>query len=251
MIRGEEGRGRLRDGQHPARILAVAVAMLVIAGCGGTSKSSTQAAPTTSTAADTGKPDLSRLVLRGSQVGPGYRLQKRPDGHGVDGFVTLDLCGFAFHSEALRVDRLQVDYGRGKNNAMSNEVVTYLPGGARTAMREFAKAIRQCPTRPVGSHIANVPKSTYRLRRITTHGLLPGSIAVAEKASAIVKGRRVSATTVVVYQVDGDTLSGIYVYAPHKLAAHERMALKVAAESAANLRRAARDEQSAAGLNSE
>jgi hypothetical protein len=35
---------------------------------------------------------LSRVALRPAQVGPGYRLQERPDSHCVQACVTLDLC---------------------------------------------------------------------------------------------------------------------------------------------------------------
>src|SRR5918911_5117485 len=71
-------------------------------------------------------PVLTRVVLRAAQVGPGYRLQQRPDGHGVRGLVTLDLCGFSFPSERLRTARLQVNYVRsGSTVRLSNEVVTY------------------------------------------------------------------------------------------------------------------------------
>ncbi len=58
------------------------------------------------------QPKLTALVLKGNQVGPGYRLLQRPDGYGVAGFVTLDMCGFTFRSEQLRTARLQVNYVR-------------------------------------------------------------------------------------------------------------------------------------------
>ena len=49
------------------------------------------------------------IVLRPAQVGPGYRLQVRPDSYGARGFVTLDLCGFDFPSQSLWTNRIQVD----------------------------------------------------------------------------------------------------------------------------------------------
>src|SRR4051794_216979 len=84
------------------------------------------------------QPKLAALVLKGGQVGPGYRLVQRPDGHGVSGLVTLDICGFRFRSEQLRTDRLQVNYVRsGEPVKASNEVVTYRPGGSVQAMKEL------------------------------------------------------------------------------------------------------------------
>ena len=83
-------------------------------------------------------PILNRLVLKGPQVGAGYKLVQRPDGHGARGYVTLDMCGFVFPSENLRTDRLQVNYKRaGTAVELSNEVVSYRPGGAAQSLQEI------------------------------------------------------------------------------------------------------------------
>ena len=97
-------------------------------------------------------PNLAKLLLTPSQVGPGYRLVQRPDGHGVKGIVTLDMCGYRFASEKLRTNRLQVNYVHpGTSVTLSNEIVTYQPGGATQALEEVAYAASHCPTAPLKS----------------------------------------------------------------------------------------------------
>src|SRR5207244_6861793 len=100
---------------------------------------------------------LRALVLRASQVGPGYALKERTDGQGVRGLVTLDMCGYDFRSESLRAARLQVDYEAPRKPHVSNEVVRYRPGGVTQAFREIMQAWRTCPRGPVESRIQGVP----------------------------------------------------------------------------------------------
>jgi hypothetical protein len=180
---------------------------------------------------------LTRVVLRPSQVGPGYRLQQRPDGHGVRGLVTLDLCGFTFPSERLRTARLQVNYvRRGAAVQLSNEVVTYSRGGAEQALREVAHAARHCPRGPVGSTVAGVPKLTYRIGWIHDRRLLPGAVALRVRASGMHNGKRVAVTTLGVYQVRRNVLSGVYTYG-RSFRAELPVGLQAAAQSALNLKK--------------
>jgi hypothetical protein len=180
---------------------------------------------------------LTRVVLRPAQVGPGYRLQQRPDGHGVRGFVTLDLCGFTFPSESLRTARLQVDYvRRGAAVQLSNEVVTYLPGGAQQALHEVAYAARHCPRHAVGSTVAGVPKLTYRIAWVHDRRLLPGAVALRVRASGMHNGKRVEETTLGVYQARGNVLSGVYTFG-RSIRAQLPIGLHAAAQSALNLKR--------------
>ena len=84
-------------------------------------------------------PDVQKLVLTPTQVGPSYVMIQRSDGRGVKNTVTLNVCGAAstYPSESRRLTRLQVDYLKQKSTlGLSNEVVTYRPGGAAQAMRE-------------------------------------------------------------------------------------------------------------------
>jgi hypothetical protein len=186
-------------------------------------------------AAGGGQPKPSSVVLKGAQVGPGYRLVERPDGRGVAGFVTLDMCGFRFASETLRTDRLQVNYvHQGSPVQLSNEVVSYQPGGAAQAMREVAAAVATCPKTPVSSTVRGVGPLTYRLQRLTTSHLLPGAIALRLSVSGPMYGKHVSETTVAIYQRRGSVLSAVYGWAGTQQK-RESLAVHAAAASASNL----------------
>jgi hypothetical protein len=183
----------------------------------------------------TASADLTHVILAPAQVGPGYRLEERPDGHGVKGYVTLDMCGFVFRSEALRTDRLQVNYMRPGSVALSNEVVLYQPGGARQALHEVETAIRHCPPGPVRSRVEGLEHVTYRIRQINVPGVLPGSIALLIHLQAAYKRRSIVGTNIAVYQVRGNLLSGIYTLAAGDLSAQERIVRRAAGQSAKNL----------------
>lgn len=178
---------------------------------------------------------LDELVLRASQLGPGYKLLHRPDGVGARGFVTLDLCGYRFRSEAVRTDRLQVNYDRaGAVIKYSNEVVSYAPGGTRLALRELNQAVNRCPSGPVPSTLRGVPPLTYRITRISTAGLLPKAVALRVNVSGVYRGKRFSETDTAIYQVHGNILSGLYAYGG-SVKGRERAALRAAKQSRANL----------------
>jgi hypothetical protein len=156
-------------------------------------------------------PSLNRLVLKGPQVGTGYKLVERRDGHGAIGYVTLDMCGFAFDSEDLRTDRLQVNYHRaGTAVELSNEVVSYRPGGAAQALREMANAVAHCPKGPVPSDVTGLSALTYRLTRLHPSGLLPGYIALRAHVSGKYQGKAFEDTSIEVYQRHGNILSAVY-----------------------------------------
>lgn len=193
------------------------------------------AAATAASASPAGGGRLDELVLRASQIGPGYKLLQRPDGHGANGFVTLDMCGYRFTSEAARTDRLQVNYDRaGAAIKYSNEVVSYLPGGTRLALRELNHAVNHCPSGPVPSTVKGVPPLTYRMTRLSTTGLLPGAVALRVKVSGVYKGKRLVETDVAIYQVRGNVLSGLYAYGG-SVTERERAALRAAKQSRTNL----------------
>jgi hypothetical protein len=181
-------------------------------------------------------PSPAHLILKPRQVGPRYRLQSRPDGHGVKNLVTLDLCGFTFHSERLRAKRLQVNYVRpGSPVVVSNEVVVYRPGGTKLALSELRRAIATCPRGPVDSNIAGIGPITYRLKKLRFPALLPGSIALRVHITGKANGRHVDFTSLGVYQVKGAVLSGVYTMGG-AITAQERLAAHAAAQSAKNLR---------------
>lgn len=200
------------------RTAGATIAGIVLVGCGSP-----------------GAPKLDQVVLKGSQVGPGYVLAQRPDGHQVTNYVTLDLCGFRFPSELLRAARLQVNYVHpAPADYVSNEVVTYRSTGAQQAMRELNYAASNCPTTPVSGPVADVGPVSYRLTRLTDGKLAPGSLAFEIKESGSINGRDQSATTFAVYQTHGSTLSAVYAAGPDP-AAVQALVLHAAEQAAHNL----------------
>ena len=146
----------------------------------------------------------------------------------------LDLCGSSFASENLRTARLQVNYVRRGKTGVSNEVVSYRPGGARQANREVTDAAAHCPTSPVSSPGGKI---TWRLHRITDRRLLPGYLAVRAHFSAEVNGKQRQWDAIGVYQFENNVFSGVYTNGVGSIAAQQRIALHAAEQSAANLKR--------------
>jgi hypothetical protein len=178
------------------------------------------------------------MALTAREVGSGYVRRLYPGGDLVMGMVTLDLCGGGYPSEAMRTGRRQYAYvpARKTDVELSNEVVSYRPGAARQALREIATHIRTCPPGPVESPVASNPPMAYRFTRLSSSGLLPGAIAVLVHMKARVKGKQFAASSVVVYQVKGDVLSGLYSHGRSD-AMQSRVALRAARTSAAKLKR--------------
>jgi hypothetical protein len=194
--------------------------------------------PGSAASADAGEV-LRQVVLRPAQIGQGYVRKDFTGGSEVNGQVTLDLCGFRFASEGRRTGRLQVAYiRRGSTLAVSNEVVSYGPGGAALAMREIEEAVRTCPPHEVPSSVRGVPPLRYRFTRLSTagKGLLPGAIALRMTVSGTMNGKKLTETSFGVYQRRGSILSGIYVYGA-TVEKRRTMAFAAAAASAGNLRR--------------
>jgi hypothetical protein len=158
-------------------------------------------------------PDLSKLVLTAKQVGASYVLLQRTDGHGL-GTRTLDLCGTAnYPSEKLRTSRLQVEYLRRYDRlGLSNEVVTYKPGGAAQAMRELITHATGCPHRAILPGEEHLPPLTFTITRLKDSNLLKGYLAVRVRTSGIVNGKKIDQISYAVYQRYGNVLSGVYSY---------------------------------------
>jgi hypothetical protein len=182
------------------------------------------------------QPNLSKLVLKPTQVGAGFVMQQRPDGHGTKQ-RTLDLCGTSnYPSEKLRTARLQVNYLEPTATyAVSNEVVTYKAGGAAQAMRELVQHAAHCPNKPIK---AEGVTATFRITRITDSKLLKGYLAVQIRTTGVVNGKRKTVTNYAVYQRVGNVLSGVYSYGA-ATPAQELLCLHAAEASARNLRNGA------------
>jgi hypothetical protein len=183
------------------------------------------------------QPNLAKLVLKPSAVGAGYVLLHRNDGKGT-AQRTLDLCGTKdYASEALRIDRLQVDYlKQNAKLALSNELVTYKSGGAAKAMREVAQHADNCPNKPIA--FEGQPPLTYKITRILDSKLLRGYVAVRVDVSGKINGKPVKAIRYAVYQRLGNVLSGVYSYADNGVSgpAQQQFVLHAAEASAKALR---------------
>ena len=157
---------------------------------------------------------LDTVILKASQVGPGYGRATVSGGRIVKGQVTLDFCGGGYASEALRARRFQAVYGKqGSALVLSNEVVRYQPGGARKALAEVAKRVRTCPKTAVASGSATGVKEKYlSISVIDDPKLLGGSVAVQATVEYTYKGKKRRDSIVAIYQRHGDYLSGVYAY---------------------------------------
>jgi len=183
-------------------------------------------------------PNVQKLILTPSQVGTGYVLLKRADGSGVVNTITMDLCGRkGYPSEHKRLTRLQVNYLKAQAKiGLSNEVVTYRPGGAAQAMREALQHAKTCPTTPITTGEPGLPPLRFTITQIRDPRLLKGYLAVKVRVRGTINGKRYDQTSYAVYQRRGDVLSGTYSFGPNT-PAQLTFALHAAEQSAQNLRR--------------
>jgi hypothetical protein len=182
-------------------------------------------------------PNLASVVLSNAQVGAGYKGPVIQGGESFIGEVTLDLCAGTYPSESLRTGRLQIRYlHSGKTVPVSNEVVTYVSGGAQEALREVRGVALSCASKPVVVKQGAVT-NTLTVTPITGSNLLPGSVAVRITVLATDGKKRATTTGVAIYQVKNDVLSGVYAWSTAKttIAQAERIGLHAAAQSARNL----------------
>jgi hypothetical protein len=184
--------------------------------------------------------DLRTVILRPAQVGQGYQLIARSDGFGVKAAPTLDLCGRkGYTSEKLRADRLQVNYLKQNTGlGLSNEVVTYKPGGAKKALSEVLEHALACPRTPVVTGEPGVGPLRFTITPVHDSKLLAGYVAVRVRAvGKLTTGKHVDQTSYAVYQRRGDVLSGVYSFGPNTRE-QQQFALHAAEQSAAMLRTA-------------
>jgi hypothetical protein len=175
---------------------------------------------------------VARVVLTPSQVAPDVTLKQLPGGHQVAGQVTLDLCGYTFHSEALRLARLQVAFTRGGTSLISNEVVAYKPGGAATALRELRAAVAHCPAGYVSSSVRGMGQLKNSIKHISVAGSLSGSVTIVDRITEKLNGKKLTFDAVLVFQARHDVLSALYGYGLAQLPLVRHAAVK----SAANLK---------------
>jgi hypothetical protein len=182
-------------------------------------------------------PDLSHVVLTGSQVAAGYKLSSFPFGTSFIGEPTLDLCAASYPSEALRTARLQVRYThKAKGVDVSNEVVRYSGGGAQQALGEVGDVARACAAKAAVVKQGTVTE-TYNVRPLTDPKLPSGAIVVKLTITVRKGKQQQSQTGVAIYQAKGNTLSGVYAFVGKgtTFADAQRVAFHAAEQSAKNL----------------
>jgi hypothetical protein len=182
-------------------------------------------------------PDLSKVILAPSQVGTGYKLSSFPFGTSFIGEATLDLCAATYPSEGLRVGRLQVRYTPKSSGVdVSNEIVRYTSGGAQQALGEVASVARACAKTPAVLTQGTI-KQVYTVAPLKDPKLPAGAVAV-KLTITVSKGKQHQQQTgVAIYQVKGDTLSGVYAFVGKgsTYADAQRVAFHAAEQSSKNL----------------
>jgi hypothetical protein len=142
---------------------------------------------------------LDSLILAAA---PGYSLSVDPNGRGLTGETTLDLCQVKFGSEAKRVTRLAVSYLDTNGMGPALEVVRYGPGGASMAYTELLDGAHHCPaTYPDGPVTV-----TQTVVEPPDPSLLPNQLAVVQSA----RSNGVTVWGSVIFQVDGPYLAAAY-----------------------------------------
>jgi hypothetical protein len=182
-------------------------------------------------------PDLSKVVLQGAQIGHGYKVAAFPGGSSFIGETTLDLCGGTYPSENLRTGRLQVGYKHPvKDVDVSNEVVTYLSGGAKQALSEVSKVAKTCASKAVVKKNGAIT-TTFKTTPVTDPRLPHGTVAVKLVVKQTDGKKHVTQTGIAIYQVKDNTLSGVYTFAVKgtTFADVQRVAFHAAEQSAKNL----------------
>jgi hypothetical protein len=190
-------------------------------------------------AAAASTPVVARAILLPAQVGKGYQLVGRSDGYGLS-TRTLDLCGTkSYPSESLRMSRLQVNYlKRNATLGLSNEVVTYKPGGAAKAMLEVTSHALNCPRHKVDPGEDNLPPLLFTITRLKDSRLLKGYLAVRIHVTGKLRnGKPVDETSYAVYQRSGNVFSGVYSFQNPATPAQMTFCLHAAEQSARNLRK--------------
>jgi hypothetical protein len=205
------------------RQLRVLLALLasggLVGGCGGSA--------TDSGTSNLSGSNLSNLLLRPAQVGPGYH--SGPQQRTLAGQPSGALCAESLRSEPLRTARLHAvfnnpHYPAAERVGIIDEVIAYRSGGAQQAMREVRHAVTTCP-------------SYYHLSPITDSDLLSGYLALRNAAYETRYGETSVRTSIWIYQVRNDVLSSLCVLNP-KGRDNARLlpvALHAAEESARNL----------------
>jgi hypothetical protein len=119
------------------------------------------------------------LVVAPEKLDSSWTMQLSEGGDGLR-VNTLDLCGAPYPSDALRTARRQVEYGPDSDDmTISNEIVTYRPGGAAQALKEVQQAVATCPGGEVQEKDLHGGMAVYHVQKLLVTGpkWLPGTQA--------------------------------------------------------------------------
>ena len=173
------------------------------------------------------------VVLRASQVGPGYRAEQVPVEAG-SGIGSLP-CVHAPKDPLKGVQTFAQSYVKPGSPAVFNVVARY-PSAAALAANIAAerRAMTTCPV-PQKLRIAPGEVAWLYPARLTAPHLLSGSIAQRDVIFVTVGAHTSTHTVFGIYQTSGPILSFVQAGGPHVSAA-EAVILHAAEESASNLR---------------
>jgi hypothetical protein len=197
---------------------------VLLSGCNGSNAgTAAQTQPTVSTPTHSARPSDHTLVhavdLRPGDLPAKYGSKNVFGARGdrVVGYVTMDMCGAYFASEALRTARHQVGYVAPDHDSISSETVAYGSGGAARAMRELRHAIATCPKGSVGSSVAGQPSQKERIEQLPRKsGWQHDKVAIR---LTVTPSQGSSETGALVYQRRGNLITAAYVWAGRQASA--------------------------------
>jgi Fe-S cluster assembly scaffold protein SufB len=177
---------------------------------------------------------LRTLVLRASQVGPGYRIQQPNVQSAVQVGGGMSAC-FRAPKGAAKGSR---SFGRSYVKPGSPDVFDALVQYRSThALAEIMTALRRvvnrCPSQEV--KLAAGVFARIQVSRSTARHLLRGSLALREVISGTVGGHKYTSILLGIYQTKGRMLSLVFAGGKN-LGATRAIVMHAAQESALNLR---------------
>lgn len=198
--------------------------LVALSGCSSDSDDATTDRPVTASQTSEPEPEPEQATDAEVTLAVEVRPEDLPRGFGttnqfgekgdlVDGYVTLDVCGGTFPSEALRTARHQVAFGARNGDSISTETVAYEPGGADQAMAELRSAIANCPRGFVNSSVEGQLDLKFRYEELPQEAdWQDGAVAVRVTITPSNRNGR-SFPGALIYQTRGDVMTAAYVFA--------------------------------------
>jgi hypothetical protein len=177
---------------------------------------------------------LRTVVLRASQVGPGYRVQQPSLQSAVHVGGGMSACFRAPKGAAKGARSFGRSYVKPGSPDVFNALVQYR---STHALAEIMTALRRvanrCPSLEV--KFATGVFARIQVSRSTARHLLRGSFVLREVISGTVGGRKYTSILLGIYQATGRTLSLVFAGGKN-LVATRAIVMHAAQESARNLR---------------